>query len=144
MSDDFQFCSFTKASIDGRVVYGWAIVCTEKGDEYVDLQGDVITEGEMQKAATAFMVNHRTGKVMHAGREAARVVHSFPLTEAMIKSLGILPDGVEPQRTGWVIGMRVTDDALLKRFEDGGDLKGFSIGGRGRRFASEDDMEAAA
>jgi len=141
--DEFQFASFVKASLAGDVVYGWAIVCKEGGDEYVDLQGDCITEGEMQKAATAFMVNSRTGKVMHEGRQVATVLHSFPLTTDMLKQLGVLPDGVDPERTGWAIGMRVTDSDLLKRFETGGDLKGFSIGGKGKRYTSRAAMAAA-
>jgi Putative phage serine protease XkdF len=141
--DTFEHANFLKAGVDGNVVYGWAIVCKEGGEEYVDLQGDVITENEMQKAATRFMLDRRTGKIMHEGRAVADVVHSYPLTGHMQKALGLLPDGVSPLRTGWAIGMRFTDEALLKRFADG-DLTGFSIGGRGKRYDSLAEMERAA
>lgn len=140
--DRFEHANFVKTGTDGDVVYGWAIVCKEHGEEYVDLQGDVITEGEMEKAATRFMLDSRTGKVMHEGRAVGEVTTSVAMTEKRFRSMGMVPPNTPILKTGWFVGIRFPNPDILKRFADG-DLTGFSIGGRGKRFDTLAEMEAA-
>lgn len=116
-----------KAEEDERLVYGWASVISRNGAPVVDRQGDVIEGETLEKAATRFMLSARAGKIMHAGAPVATVVHSFPLTKSIAEAFGISSDA-----EGWLIAMRVEDEALWQRVK-GGEFPAFSIGGRGRR-----------
>lgn len=110
------------------IVFGWGIVCTEKGERYFDLQGDHITEDAMLKATSEFMYEVRAAGEMHAKDEDGAaihkgvIVHSMPLTEELVKAFGI-----ECDKTGWLIGMKPDAD-MLDKFRDG-TYRGFSIGG---------------
>ena len=113
-----------KADEEQRIVYGWASVVTEKGEPVVDSQGDVIEAADMEKAATEFMQDARVAKAMHEGGQVGEVIHSLPLTKAIGDALGIQAD-----REGWIIAMKIHDDAVWKRIKSG-ELGAFSIGGR--------------
>lgn len=104
------------------LVLGWAIVCTQDGQPYVDLQRDHIPEDAMLKAASDFMLNSRGADEMHDGREHGTIVFAFPMTEEIKKSFGI-----ECDRTGLMIAMKPEGDMLAK-FKSG-EYTGFSIGG---------------
>lgn len=118
-----------KVDEEQRIVWGWASVSTVNGQLVTDAQGDVIEPDEMMKAANEFMKNARSAKVMHKGTNVGVVLHSLPLTKELAKALDIESD-VE----GWVIGMRVDDDQHWESAKKG-DYTGFSIGGRGKRYA---------
>lgn len=105
------------------LVMGYAIVCTEDGEPYYDLQGDHITEGAMLTASLDFMENSQVAKEMHRGEQTGRVVFAWPMTADIAKAFG-----VETSRTGLMIAVRPDDDMLAK-FRDG-TYTGFSIGGR--------------
>lgn len=105
------------------LVIGYAIVCTEKGAPYVDLQNDEIPEEEMLAAALDFMKSQRVAKEMHAGPDKGTVVFAFPLTAEIAKSLD-----VTTPRTGLLIGVHFDDAAILRKYADGS-YTGFSIGG---------------
>lgn len=113
-----------KRDEEQRIVYGWASVVTEKGQPVVDKQDDIISPDEMESMATDFMLSARTAKAMHEGEGIGEVVHSLPLTKTLAESLGI-----ETQREGWIIAMKIHDDAVWQRVKTG-ELKAFSIGGR--------------
>lgn len=113
-----------KADDEQRIVWGWASVATENGKTVVDLQGDTMTPDEMVKMANRFMESVRTAKAMHEGESIGEVIHSLPLTKELAKALGI-----ETEREGWVIGMKIKDDAMWKSVR-AGEFSGFSIGGR--------------
>lgn len=115
--------------VDGarRIAWGWASVSTVKGELVVDRQGDTITPVEMEKMADAFMASARTAKAMHQGEGVGEVLHSLPLTKELAEALGIQTD-----REGWVIGMKIHDDATWKKFQNG-ELAAFSIGGKAKR-----------
>lgn len=110
------------------IVFGWGIVCTEKGEPYFDMQGDHITEDAMMKATSDFMYAVRTAGEMHARDDNGDaihkgvIVHSMPLTMELVKAFGI-----KIEKTGWFIGMKPDKD-MLEKFKDG-TYKGFSIGG---------------
>lgn len=112
------------------LVFGWAIVCKRKGEDYYDLNIDPdgervpehVPESSMLEAATDFMENSRIAKEMHDGDPQGSVVFAFPMTTEIAKSLGIKTD-----TTGLLIAMK-PGPAMLEKFKKG-ELTGFSIGG---------------
>ena len=126
-AEEMTKATIVKVDDEARMVYGWASVITEKGEPVVDTQGDVIEADELVKATTEFMADVRLAKAMHAGDGIGEVLHSFPLTAEIMKSLGI-----ECDREGWIVGVKVGDDAVWKRVKSG-ELRSFSIGGAAQR-----------
>jgi cation transport regulator ChaB len=116
-----------KLDSERRIAWGWASVSTVNGKLVTDTQGDVITPTEMGKMADRFMSSARMAKAMHEGEQIGEVLHSLPLTAELAKAFGM-----ETDREGWIIGMKVHDDAIWKGFQEGR-YKAFSIGGKGRR-----------
>lgn len=112
----------TKIDSELGLVFGFVIICTEKGEPYYDLQGDHIPEDVMLKASTEFMLHSRVAKEMHKGEPVGSTVFAFPLTSDIAKSMGIKTD-----RTGLIIAMKPNVETFNK-FKDGS-LTGFSIGG---------------
>lgn len=115
-----------KTDDEQRIVWGWAYVSTEKGELLTDTQGDSIEPVEMVKMANDFMLSARTAKAMHQGEGIGEMIHSLPLTADLAKALGI-----ETEREGWIVGMKVHDDAVWERVR-AGEFSGFSIGGRAK------------
>ena len=113
-----------KVDDEQRMVYGWASVITEKGEDVVDRQGDVIKSDVMVKAVNKFMEHVRVGKEMHDGNQVGMVVHSWPVTNDICKSIGIQSD-----REGWIVAFKVYDDEVWAKVKSG-ELGAFSIGGR--------------
>lgn len=130
-----------KRDDEQRVVYGWASIIEENGRPVVDHHGDIIEPRELERAALQFITDSRAGGFMHAregeGADArvvkvAEVVASFPLTRDIQKAFGInLP------HSGWIIGVRVLDDAVWQLVKSGA-LTAFSIGGSAKRSPMED------
>lgn len=104
------------------LVFGWGIICTEKGVDHYDLQGDHIPEDVMVESTSDFMENARVAKDMHVGSQHGTIVHSFPLTADIAKAMGITTE-----KTGWMIAMKPSAE-VLKQFVSG-ERRGFSIGG---------------
>jgi hypothetical protein len=133
-----EFTTFAKvASISDELglVLGWAIVCTEKGLPYYDLNVDKegpykgervpehIPDEAMFKAAAEFAETaDRPGNEMHDGPESGSYVFIWPLTADIAKAMNI-----QTERTGLMIGYKPTPEVLAK-FKDG-TYKGFSIEG---------------
>jgi len=119
---EFQKASVAKVDEGLGLVFGWAIVCTEKGARYHDVQGDHIPEPVMLKAVTDFMKDARVAKDMHTGDQIGDVVHSMPMTSEIAKAFGI-----QTEKTGWMVAM-APSPKVLKQFASG-ERTGFSIGG---------------
>ncbi len=117
------------------LVYGFAVVCTEDGEPYYDLQGDHIEEAEMRKAATDFMVTERQARDMHGESNRGKVIHSMPFTQELAEALGI-EDTI--RKSGWIVAIKPDDDAILKKYKSG-EYTGFSIGGKAKRVEVEDE-----
>lgn len=105
------------------LVFGWAIICTEKGEPYFDLQKDHIPDSTMLVSSTDFMKNSRAATEMHLRSDAGSVIFAFPLTAEIAKAFSIQTD-----RTGLMIAM-APDDEMLSKFKSE-ELTGFSIGGK--------------
>lgn len=120
--------------IEHGLVYGWGIICTEKGEDYYDLNVDRegaykgqripehISEDEMMSAAVDFAKSHRPGNIMHTGDEVGQYLFIWPQTKSMADAFG---ETVE--KTGLKIGFYPPAD-VLEQFKNGS-LKGFSIEG---------------
>ena len=113
-----------KSDEEQRLVYGWASVITEKGEPVIDRQGDVIKPDTLVKAVSKFMEHVRVGKQMHDGDQVGVVVHSWPCTNEINKSVGL-----EADREGWLVAFKVYDDDVWAKVKSG-ELAAFSIGGR--------------
>lgn len=118
---------FVKADAQGRYVRGFASVATVAGEPVEDFQGDVVSMEELTKAAHQFITDARVAKAMHGGAQIGEVVESVLVDDAFAKALGATTD-----KRGWWIGMKITDPKVQKRIASG-ELKAFSIGGRGKR-----------
>lgn len=114
---------FFKVDDAAGIAYGWAIVCTEGGSDYFDLQGDHIPEDVMVEAAADFASNSRVGKDMHAGDKVGDVLFTWPVTKESAAGLGF-----PTTKTGLLIGFRPHDPELLALVKSGA-RTGFSIGG---------------
>lgn len=131
-----------ESASDLGLVFGWAIVCRENGEDYYDLNVDRegrykgqrvpehIPEDEMLKAALDFAENtDRPGNEMHRGPNVGQHVFVFPLTTEIATALGI-----ETKKTGLLIAYKPPTglrDKYARR-----ELTGFSIQGH-----SSDDQE---
>jgi hypothetical protein len=122
---------FEKADRSGRYVRGWASVVSVNGMPVEDYQGDVIEMDELRKAAHRFVTEARVAKAMHKGSQVGEVVESVLIDDAFANALGV----TDPRR-GWWIGMEVLDEGIRKRVRSG-ELRAFSIGGKGRRTKTE-------
>ena len=110
-----------------QVIYGWASVTSIKKNgafvDYVDLQGDHISDAVCEDMAWDFCVNSRAAKAMHRGDEIGHCVASMPLTAEIQKAFNIDCD-----RTGWLVAIKVTSPEVWKRFVQN-EFTGLSIGG---------------
>lgn len=131
MGAESKFVKAEVAKVDEGLglVFGWAIVCTEKGEDHYDLQGDHIPESVMVEATTDFMENARVAKEMHSGEQIGAILHSFPLTKHIADAMGIVTE-----KTGWMVAMK-PNAGVLQKFKDNV-YTGFSIGG-GCSFVEE-------
>lgn len=124
--DALEF-NFSKAKANGSYIRGFASVTSFGGVPVEDWQGDTIDIEVVRKAAHEFIGNARVAKAMHKGDQIGDVVESIVIDDALAKVLGITD-----KRRGWYIGMTVHDVAVRKQIASG-ELKAFSIGGRGTR-----------
>lgn len=123
-----------KADARGQFVRGWAYVVADEAGQVVDYSGDVlggltVDEGltEVRKMAHEFICDFRTARMVHKGKCIGEVVESVVIDEPLAEALGITT-----KRRGWWIGMRIDDVGVQKRIRSG-ELKQFSVGGRGKR-----------
>lgn len=117
----------TKTDDEMRVVYGWASMAKEGDTHVMDLQGDKIDVSDLVKAAHDYVTSSRDAGDLHETFGIGKVVESIVLTLEVQKALGI-----DLGKVGWFIGMKVDDDNVWKRVKSG-ELKAFSIGGKGQR-----------
>lgn len=131
--DDENAACFTlggkivKMDSDQHLVYGWASIVEENGEPITDSHGDVIEPDELSKAAHYFVSEYRKGKVMHGGVAIGEIVESIVFSKDIQKALGI-----NLNKIGWFIGLKVHDDEVWKQFKSG-EFAMFSIGGHGER-----------
>ena len=113
---------FVKAYEELGMLFGYAVVCKEDGEEYYDLQGDHIPEDAMLRAAVDFMLDYRYAYDSHV-YGIGTVIFAWPMTEDIAKSMDITA-----KRTGLMVGIKVDNMDIIRRFRQG-IYTGFSIGG---------------
>jgi hypothetical protein len=113
-----------QASVLGKLglVVGKAMVFTEHGRDYYDLQGDHIPKDVGVPAMIDFALNARTHKIMHQGAEVGKFCGLFPITKETCDALGIKADW-----EGIAVAIQ-PDSETLAKFASG-EFTGFSIGG---------------
>ncbi len=128
--------TIAKLDVDERMVFGWAYVShLPDGTQVYDWSGDFVEDPTVvEKAAYAYVLDSRSGDVMHQGEVVAQLVESMVFTPEKVQKMG-LPDGMCP--TGWWIGMKVLDDKVWADVKKGR-WRAFSIGGTGVRVDVED------
>lgn len=141
MNEDLRSYQLVKASKKLGLLFGCAVVCKTKdaagkfvpyfdaGDAVQDEYADHVPEDEMVKAAATFMAGDaRTIEEEHFGPAIeGNVVFGFPVTEEIAKALGW-----EVPMTGFFVAVRPADPEVFAKAERG-ELKGFSIFGKGKR-----------
>lgn len=129
----FQIVSKAEGAVesDPCLIFGWASISTNKGQEIVDKQGDVVPTDELEKAAYDFVLYSRSQGDMHVRRDVGAMIESFVFTKQKQDLLGI-DLGLE----GWWVGFSVMDP-VTKAAVRAGDLPEFSVAGRGRRTPVE-------
>lgn len=113
-----------KVDEDLGIVFGYAIICKDEGEDYFDSQGDHIPEDAMLEATSEYMKGKRIAKDMHVGGSVGQVVFGFPMTEEIAKALDI-----QVRKTGFIVGMKPYKDEMLQKYAEGW-YTGFSIGGK--------------
>lgn len=122
--ENIQFkADILKRDDEERLVYGWAYVSTVNGQLSLDHSDEFIRPEQLAKATTNFMLSMRTAKRMHSGDAVGEVVHSLPITKDIATALGL-----ETDREGWVVAIKVYDDQVWQDVKSG-KLPAFSIGG---------------
>jgi hypothetical protein len=112
-----------KMGDDKRLVYAWAYVCEEGGEQVVDHSGDIIDADDMEKMAYDFMESYREGGERHEKTGVATAVASMPFTKEVQEALG-----VDIGKVGWFIIFKVHDNEVWEKVKDG-TYKMLSIGG---------------
>lgn len=129
-----------------RTVFGWVLLTEVDGIPYVDKQGDIVTEDSLERAAIEFVFERGTVSIMHRRTpdgepvKIGKVVESVVISDAKLKAMGLpIPESVGPR--GWWVGVKFLStpeaDAVWERVKRG-ELKGFSIGGKGVREVLEE------
>lgn len=129
-----------KVDEDRRLVFGWLSVALDKaGNPVVDSQDDVIFPEDLEKAAYEHVLWARKADAMHEQHAVGRLVESIVFTAEKQAALGLVAKGDTGLAlpVGWWTGYRIDDDATWERVKSG-ELRAFSIGGRGRRVEMED------
>lgn len=104
------------------ILFGYAIVCKEDGEEYYDLQGDYIPEDAMMEAAVNFMDGNNYFWENHI-YGVGKVLFAWPMTSELAEALEI-----EVKRTGLLVGVKPDHYDIIDKFREG-IYTGFSIGG---------------
>lgn len=114
-----------KTDAPKRRVYGIALVAGE-----VDLQGDLVTDEDLEDAAIASMREGISARLQHDGVDRGTVVASWPMTAEIAAGLGFtLPQG----KGLWLVGLEFSPEAWSAVAAMVAQGAGLSIGGTAER-----------
>ena len=105
------------------LVFGYAAVMKQKGEDYYDHANENFTDESIVEATVDFMMNKRVVGEMHEEDEGGSVVFAWPMTEEIAKAFEITTDTY-----GLMIAIKPENAETLAKFENG-EYTGFSIGG---------------
>jgi len=138
------FGAISKVDTVQHQVFGWASIVSVNGIPVTDTQGDQITEETIEAAAYDFVLTARVAGEMHQDgsdgtiRPVGGLIESVVFTPqkvaSMLQSLKVqnIDAIMQMPFCGWWIGFQITDEDVWQKVVSG-DLKAFSIGGRGKR-----------
>lgn len=115
------------------ILFGYAIVCKEDGEEYYDLQGDHIPEDAMMEAAVNFMDGRNYFYENHI-YGVGKVIFAWPMTSELAEAMDIMV-----KKTGLLVGVKPDHYDIIDKFREG-IYTGFSIGGMVNE-AAESEVE---
>lgn len=121
-----------------KLVYGWAMVNKIRGEDgeltpYLDTDNEYFPEEVSFKAFEEYMTGDRLVDNIHDEKPIGQIVFAFPMITEIADAFGLTEH--LPQ-TGIIVGMRVDDPEILKKYESG-EYTGFSIGA----LANFEDLE---
>ncbi len=97
----------------------------------IDLEGDLVDLGALEKAAYAFTLHSGRADIDHDEVVHGGLVESVVITDEKLEAMGVPADARDSISKGWWLGFEV-DDPTMDRVESG-DLAMFSIGGSALR-----------
>jgi hypothetical protein len=132
---------FCKRDDEQRLVFGWLYVSKKAdGTQVVDHSGEVISTETLEKASYGFVLDARTGGLMHRKDEhgnpyaVARLAEAVVFTPEKRAAMGI-PEGSVPD--GMWVGFKVDDDEAWQGIKSG-KYKMLSLGGKALRRSAGD------
>jgi len=137
--------NIAKLEPDIHLVFGFFSIVSINGKLIEDTQGDRISAEVLEESAYDFVLNARTGGDMHGTdsttglvRGVGRLVESIVFTEekqaamrAALQSQGVDAE-LDLKCVCWWGGFKIDSEDTWKRITTG-ELRAFSIGGRGKR-----------
>jgi 2'-5' RNA ligase len=126
-----------------HLVFGIFSLVSIGGKAVVDTQGDTITPDVLEEAVYDYVLHARTGAAMHKVEAVGQLVESMVFTPEKQKALltALKAQGIEAEcdvkSVLWWGGFFIHDGAVWDKIVSG-ELKAFSIGGRGKREKLED------
>ena len=120
-----------------QIATGYAYIARDAdGTPVTDHSGDVVDIPSMKRAVQAAMKRGLKVRTNHEADAAAEFTGSMWVDHDVLKAIGATPGDTTPA-DGWLIQIRVDDPALWKRIKSG-EMRAFSIGGKGRRVPLKD------
>ncbi len=109
-----------------KVAYAPVLVPEEE-----DLQGDIASAEEIEKAAWDFLMNYR-GQLSKVGLMHKKETNDVAIIESFLAPVSFDLGETTIAKGTWVVGIKVKKDSIWKDIQEG-KYTGFSIGGRGKR-----------
>lgn len=121
--------TIAKVDAERRLVFGWAYVAKDDGEQVVDHSGEFVPDPDnLENVAIDYVLHSREGDAMHTEPVTSTLVESVVFTPEKAKAMGVAgaPDA------GWWVGFKVHSDEVWKRVKQG-ELQMFSIAGIAER-----------
>jgi hypothetical protein len=114
------------------------LYCVVLEPETVDLQKDVTSADEIEKAAHQYLLDSRVVGDSHLKNERGTLIEANAgVVESFIAPVDFEVGGERILKGSWVIAIKVNDSELWQAVETG-DITGVSIGGFGERVQVDD------
>jgi hypothetical protein len=122
------YAPIVKTSAEQRMVYGWAIVSNDEHGPHFDTQGDHVSVDVARRAIHGFIRSGR-GDLNHVRKGTGAIVEALVIDDELAE---FLLEALQKGERGALIGYKADDEEAWQGAKSG-KLRGFSIGGKGRR-----------
>lgn len=127
---DTVYFDIAKRDEEKRIVFGPILI-----PEHVDLQDDVMSEEEIEKAAHNFLAKYNVEKKAAHMHEDFDVSHE--VVESYVAPVDFEMNGRKIVKGTWLMAMRILDNDIWEQVKSG-EIRGFSPGGTGRKTEEQD------